>query len=1152
MSSEVPILEIASRGPCATSTFRGETYCQVVNDFVEIDVDTHEPSPGEITLLIERFLALKDQGVQISIEELCKSSPHLTRPVSDQLQAIQKIDLFLDTDNNSLQAESLFTIGKRSGTTQTQSEYLIEKFHANGGCSEVYIARDTQLGRRVAIKFLRPDVENIKSQRQRLQREAEITSRLDHPGIVSIHAHGNDDRGVPFYTMRFVDGHSMASQIHSFHQQNPNLSSQTFLRLLRHFVDVCQTVAFAHSRNVIHRDIKPDNIVTGSYGETYVIDWGLARIFDNYEKADSASDSSMEVENSIEINVGDSGHESADPTRLTQLGNSIGTPAFMSPEQARGENVTPASDTFNLGATLYTLLTGSPPYSGDTIMDVIENARQARYRPPRSRNTNVPPALSSICQKAMSKTPKDRYASPNDLAEDIERFLADQTVTAYQDPWRDQIRRWIKRHRTLVTSIVTTGIAALVILSISIALLLDANRHLANRESEANFHKSETQKALEEANENLYVQHIALAHSELTKNNLVRAEELLNACPQRFRSWEWRLLKSMVDQHKPLATISLNNDVVHAFDISADGEWIAVGDPQGTIHFFENRHDSKLSRAAKTDPRLRAASELNDGMKIHQLAISPNGKRLLVVGRERHEGTTKGVMRIWDLPARKVICENRRHGKLEMAVAWSDDGTRIVTAGIAKRIRIRDAETLTPVARFNEAHASAIRSVSFVKDSTTQFVSASESGLIRCWNADETLAWEMETGQGGLLCMTAFSDSLFYAGSDKLVHQRSMQDVSTRNSDRLAYVGNRDQVTSISVSADGRFIAAGGLDRNIRIWETQTGELVSLVQSHSSHLKRVLFDRSGRFLLSAGDDGGLKIWDAQKLLSSRPDGHQVSFSNTSNQLILMTSQQVALWDAEQEKPIARYSSHSPITTVAYGNQSDSYATLYLDGSVEIRTPDGVRRLESDETHALTAVFNHNDSLLFVSHRDGTLRCWDLSEEKVVRSIKTAATIRAMGISADQNRLIAGLMNGTTMIWDVETLESRMEVPSHAKEVRGLAIHPLDSVFATTGADGMIKIWNSKNGQLIHSFRFGASWLNCLSFTPDGKRLVTGSEHSVLFWDMDSKKELFSMSVDRCVHSISFSHDGRYFSVAGEDPKIRLWDLEQPMSETASQ
>jgi serine/threonine-protein kinase len=323
------------------------------------------------------------------------------------------------------------------------------------------VALDKELGREVALKEIQGRFAEDTVSRLRFVREAEFTGRLEHPGIVPVYSLGRRDDGQPFYAMRFIQGDNLKDAIGRYHAEppaDPGGRAVAFRQLVRHFVGVCYAVEYAHSRRVLHRDLKPANVMLGLFGEALVVDWGLAKPFDGAEGSGDGA-----------------GPDAAAPggdSTLTLQGVPVGTPAFMSPEQA-GEGrdpLGPASDVYSLGATLYYLLTGRAPFEGPELGEVLGRVRRGQFPPPRALRGDADSALSAVCLKAMATKPEDRYPSARALVEDIERWVADEPVSAWREPFPVRARRWARRHRTAVTSsavaLVVTAAALTVILAI--------------------------------------------------------------------------------------------------------------------------------------------------------------------------------------------------------------------------------------------------------------------------------------------------------------------------------------------------------------------------------------------------------------------------------------------------------------------------------------------------------------------------------------------------------------------------------------------------------------------------------------------------------------------------------------------------------------
>jgi serine/threonine protein kinase/tetratricopeptide (TPR) repeat protein len=349
------------------------------------------------------------------------------------------------------------------------TRYRAIALHARGGVGEVYRAKDAELDREVALKQLQADGASDPTDQARFVCEARITGRLQHPGIVPVYGLVHDALGRPSYAMRFIEGESLAAALGRAYAPAPAGDPPPTLRqMLIRFIAVCNAVAYAHSKGVVHRDLKPANIMLGPFGETYVVDWGLAK--------ETASGGGEAPGFGIRKEPGGSHPPLAE--HATQLGEVVGTPAFMAPEQAAGQwdEVGPPADVYSLGATLYNLLTGSAPFAGTISDGVLDRVRSGRFVPPRDRRPDVPAALEAVCLRAMAHGPADRYPSALALAGEVEHWLADEPVDAFADRWPARLSRWGRRRRALVGSVAAAGFAVLVSLAIATVLLSDANR----------------------------------------------------------------------------------------------------------------------------------------------------------------------------------------------------------------------------------------------------------------------------------------------------------------------------------------------------------------------------------------------------------------------------------------------------------------------------------------------------------------------------------------------------------------------------------------------------------------------------------------------------------------------------------------------------
>ena len=379
--------------------------------------------------------------------------------------------------NGQADHTATYAVGSASGDGQ---RFRILRPHACGGLGTVYVALDTELHREVALKQILDDHADDPVSRQRFLVEAEITGGLEHPGIVPVYGLGTYDGGRPYYAMRFIRGDSLKDAIARFHVDE-SLKTDTGSRslklrnLLRRFTDVCNAIEYAHSRGVLHRDIKPGNVIVGKHGETLVIDWGLAKPLGHAEPSADPGERMLMP-------------PSASGSAETLPGSALGTPAYMSPEQAAGDldRLGSRSDVYSLGGTLYCLLTGKAPFEGE-VVEVLRRVQRGDFPRPRQLDPGIDRALEAVCLKAMATRPEDRYPSCRALAEDVERWMADEPVTAYDDPPVVRVGRWARTHRVTVT-------ASSVLMAILLPGLLISNSLLQTHKNRAeqNFRETRT------------------------------------------------------------------------------------------------------------------------------------------------------------------------------------------------------------------------------------------------------------------------------------------------------------------------------------------------------------------------------------------------------------------------------------------------------------------------------------------------------------------------------------------------------------------------------------------------------------------------------------------------------------------------------------
>jgi serine/threonine protein kinase/formylglycine-generating enzyme required for sulfatase activity len=489
------------------------------------------------------------------------------------------------------------------------TRYRIQGVIACGGLGQVSLARDDVLGREVAVKEILDYLAADPAKRTRFLREAQITGGLEHPGVVPVYDLGQDGRGRLFYAMRRIDGITLRQALETYHASDhpPANRCVEFRTLLGHFITICKTVAYAHGRGVVHRDLKPDNIMLGPYGEALVLDWGLAK---RLGETDSIGTDGL-TERSAE-------------DRLTRDGAAVGTPAFMSPEQARGDGpgVGPASDTYSLGATLYQMLTGRPPVEGGNVAEILQRVQHHDFPSPREVKPSAPAALAAICGKAMALDPVQRYSSPLLLAQDLEMWLADAPISAYREPWPARLRRWTRSHRGTVSVLVGLLLAGVVAMTLgAIAVVQERARDRATDLIDKLLVVAPEavpgvieQMAADHARVDPRLRQL-LQHSDLTERNRARLRlALLGADPTLAA----RLRENLLDEASPEELMLLCDGLASCSDRRFDTLWAAAQAPEAS-----SRRLRACAALARLDPNDARWAAIAPALARQLVDISP-------------------------------------------------------------------------------------------------------------------------------------------------------------------------------------------------------------------------------------------------------------------------------------------------------------------------------------------------------------------------------------------------------------------------------------------------------------------------------------------------------------------------------------------------
>jgi WD40 repeat protein/serine/threonine protein kinase len=1048
--------------------------------------------------------------------------------------------------------------GAGEGLVALTARYRVARRHARGGLGEILVARDEVLHREVALKRLQPERLHDLDSRQRFVREAEITSQLEHPGVVPVYGLGRVGDESPVYAMRFIRGDTLLQAIERFHaadssRRDPGERRLALQQLLQRFLSVCNTIGYAHSKGVLHRDIKPNNILLGEYGETLVVDWGLAKL--QKEEGGGKKDEGGRMKDEPE---GSGSSFILPPSSFpeTLAGTVVGTPAYMSPEQAAGDwlQVGAASDVYSLGATLYCLLTGQPAFRDARIGEVLDKVRRGEFPPPRQVSSQVPPALEAICLKAMVRRPEDRYAAPLELARDVEQWLAGEPVNAWPEPLTARARRWLARHPTLTTVAGVALVAAAVLGTVTAWLLAaydreHSERTIAEVKMDAAVREREaTHRELERIDRDAYADHVVGADNAWWEADRDRARQLLGQCKPELRRWEWYHLRRCCQADEQV--LSGHTSEVWAVTFSRDGRRLASASTDHTVRVWD----------AATGKLVRALTGHTGA--VWAVAFSPDGRWLAT-------GSDDQTVRLWDAATGEEHAVLQRGFGEVMACCFSPDGKRLAAAtapdwrssgpGVAGAVRVWELASRKLVRTFS-GHASGLRGVAFSPDGT-RIASCGYDGVVKLWDARDGRVLHTLAEHRGFVYDVAFSPDgrlLASASGDRTAR---IWDVATgRPLHQL--MGHTNQVWGVAFSPDGNRLASCGDDATIKVWDVKLGRRLVTLHGHAHGIAHVAFSPDGRRLASASDDQTVRLWDpslcrwARTLVGHTGGVWDAAFSPDGSRLATAGNDRtVKVWDVAAGTVLMTLPCPASCGGITFSPDGRRLAAACDDGAVHLWDAATGREAGPLRGHTglLWAVaFSPDGARLASASADKTVRLWDVATGAALVTLEGhSAEVRSLAFRPDGRLLASGGDDKTVRLWDVDT-GRLVRTLGHATSVLAVAFAP-DGKTLVAGTDetrrvmtrepGEIKLWDPDTGAERMAWRGTYGAIKRVAFSPDGKRLVSGNTNWMLnVWDAATGQNLLNLYGHvGTVNSVRFSPDGNQLVSSDLDGNVILWD-----------
>lgn len=984
-------------------------------------------------------------------------------------------------------------------------EYELLAEVARGGMGVVYRARQVRLNRIVALKMILAGQFAGNADVQRFHTEAEAAALLDHPGIVPIYEVGEHD-GHHFFSMGFVEGGSLASRL-----LDGPLPPREAASLVRH---IAESVQYAHERGVIHRDLKPANVLLDRNGQPRVTDFGLAK--------------------NVRSNSG-----------LTASGQVLGTPGYMPPEQASGNirQVNEAADVYSLGAILYALLTGRPPFQADNLMDTLMQVIEREPVTPTALNAGVPKDLETICLKCLEKDRRRRFVSARELADELQRFLEGRPILARPIGKVARGWRWCKRNPVIASLLILIALTLLTGAGVSTYYAVEAER----RASGEAWHRQDAERKTEIAKSHLlraewllYVSQIASAQREADLHNTSLAlRHLANTRPD-FRGWEHRLLNRQVLR-------GLRNTLSGHSQQVLDVAW----SPDDRLLASSSRDRSVLLWDVPGGRQLRRLS--GDGQYFARLVFSPDGSMLAGQG-------TDGKLQLWDVATgepRRIITTHVISALGAADLAFAADGASIVTANRDETIKVWDAATGQLQNSFSLTGLGSLFALAASRRGRQVAIGlggASGSGAIQVMDLSDGMPILNRENLAGNVTSVAFDT----AGS-RVAASVVVQASSAGGAVHVWDIATGKEIQHIEFRAAGVAFSTGdsqligiGTDGLVKVWDAESGAELKAVRGRNSNSSAIAVSHAGE-LFAAGDAAGaIQLWEIEAAdrhlrLPHADWVYSVGFNADGSQIVAGTSKKVMLWNAHSGELMREIPGHAGyVSTVAFLPTGCDLLSASWDGMIKLW--DAEKR---EARLSLGGATRDSDSVaLSPSGRwiavggpfDTTVRLISTATGQPDATLQSVARITTAAFGADDTRLVTGDEQGAVSLWNPVRGHRNWTASTVGGSIRSIACSRDGKWVAAINQKLKLTLFDAATGEERFAVEEPGGTYG-VRFSPDSRRLAAGcADSTIRFWSVETGQHVFTLNGHAGrVFSFAYSPDGRRIAAGGDGGAVSVWD-----------